>query len=904
MIPITRNIHHTKYLYWSIGIVAFIALAGAMVGAMLYGPSSSPTAPGIVDNITPIQDNNTEPAFPPGASVATYSRVPQVRLNQAARADSAGSETLASVSNTVIAPQSSGVAPATVSIAPVEDWNPIFSQHTFTIAVSGADGAPADGVEVEVFLNRFPEAVGDIVALDGENPRKVDNYFGRVITNENGEAMLTITATREGDTDVTAFVPQIEDDSAHKVFAVKHWVDMQIEFPPDAVNLIGTDHPMLVRITKVSDGSPLSGMDVSWALVDTDPPATIDNASSAVSTTTDDAGETVVVLQQVTPALGDNQVLIQVMEEETGKTMFAHTFTKTWQSPTLEVDKQGPDDLGLRKTAEYTVSVTNTGDTAATNVTLTDQLPAGLAFVSSDPDAASVSGSTVTWSLGDLMPAETVNVTMKLSALAVGDQLNSATALSVEGISGEDTHLTKVVPGSLIMTKTAPEETVLGDGIAYEISITNDGEGALTNIVVVDTLPNGVAYLSSIPEATVGSGSVSWLVGDLEAGASTTLSVSGITEAVGEAVNTVTAQSAEGATASALATTLITKSDLAITKTPDNPTPVLGDPIVFNIAITNNGDATATNVAVNDLLPGVFQQVTSSPEAGIAGDGSLNWTIPSIEPGATENLAVTTTATMSGAHTNTVTARHRDETISADATVTVLLPEIALTKVGGTALYVDGQRTYTITATNSGTAPLHDVTITDTIPAAMEYVSSDYNGQESDGVVTWSVGTLEVGQSVAVETTLRGVSIGNVVNTANVTTAEGATAEASVEIQILAAAAAHINIIDSVDPMGVGETGSYTVSVTNQGQDQPMTNVNISITIPTQFQIVSAESGSISNNVVTYATIPALDPGQVQEFTVEVQAISEGDVVASATLQYQEFGQPITAQEGTTIVQK
>ena len=87
-----------------------------------------------------------------------------------------------------------------------------------------------------MFLNRFSEAVGDIVSLGGENPRKVDNYFGRVITDDNGQATLTITATRTGDTDVTAFVPQIVDNDTHKVFAVKHWVDMDVEFPADGVN--------------------------------------------------------------------------------------------------------------------------------------------------------------------------------------------------------------------------------------------------------------------------------------------------------------------------------------------------------------------------------------------------------------------------------------------------------------------------------------------------------------------------------------------------------------------------------------------------------------------------------------------------------------------------------------------
>ncbi len=895
-----------KSIPWIVGIVAVLALAGVIAGTMLSNQSSSTVAPVIATHVGPMQSNEIEAPSPATTSVATYTRHPQVRLDQEIRADIAASETVAAISKTTIAQQdAAGPVPTQVTISPTEDWNSIFSQHTFTVSVNGEDGAPANGVEVEVFLNRFGDAVGDIVNLGGENPRKVDNFFGRVITNEEGEATLTITATRTGDTDVTAFVPQIADDNSHKVFAVKHWVDMNVEFPPDAVNLVGTDHPLLVRITKVSDGSPIPGVEVSWAIIDGDPTATIDDAQDSVTTNTNENGETTTILRQVAPAIGDNQVLIQVLEAGTGKTMFRHTHTKQWQSPTLVVDKQGPDNLGLRKTAEYSVTITNSGDSTATDVILTDELPAGLTFVSSDPAASESDGSTVTWSLGDIPPSESMTVTMMLSAASVGEQINTATAVSTEGITGQDTQLTSIIPGSLQLAKVAPAETISGDDLTYEITVTNDGAGALTSVVLTDILPAGLTYVSSSPEASVGAdGTVSWLIDALDSEGSQTVSVVATTGEPGEVVNTTTAESFEGASATAQATTLVTQSDLVITKTPDNDSPILGQAIVFTIAVTNNGNAIASNVVVADALPAAFQQVTSTPEGSFGEDGSLQWTIASIEPGATETITVTTTATEGGTHVNTVTATDRDVTVSAEATVNVLQPSVSLTKTGGAALYVEGERSYTITATNTGTANLTGVTITDNIPAEMSYVSSDSDGQEVDGVVTWSIGDLETGQSVAVTVTLRGDSVGEVINTANVTSAEGATADAVANVSILAASAAHVSIIDSVDPMGVGEEGSYTVNIRNQGENSALTNVRLTVTIPSQFTIVSAPSGSISGGTVTYAAIPSLAAGEEQAFTITVQADAEGDVVASATLRYDEFSQPITAQEGTTIVNR
>ena len=614
-----------------IGIIAVLALAGIVSGTMLMSTTTSTDAPPTAGYIDIDQDQSYEPApfepsSPTAASVTTYTRFPQVMVDQDARGDLTGSDTLAAVSRNAVSQQDTMAAPpVAVSIAPGEDWNPIFSQHTFTVTVSGEGGTPANGVEVEVFLNRFGEAVGDIVSLGGENPRKVDNHFGRVITDENGQATLTITATRTGDTDVTAYVPQIEDDSTHKVFAVKHWVDMNVEFPPDSVNLVGTDHPMLVRISKVTDGAPLSGVGVSWAIIDSDPAATVDGAQDAVTTTTNENGETVVTLQQVTPSIGDNQVLIQVMEEGTGKTMFSHTHTKQWQSPTLEVNKEGPDNLGLRKTAEYSVTVTNSGDTTATNVTLTDDLPTGLTFVSSDPAATSSDGSTITWSLGDIPAGESMTVTMVLSAASIGEQINTATAVSVEGITGQDTSLTSVIPGSISMAKAGPAETILGDDITYDITVTNDGEGGLTSIVVTDILPETLTYVSSNPAASVGAdGTISWLIDTLDSAASAMFSLVATSGEPGEVVNTTTAEASEGASATAQATTLVTKADLSITKAPDNSSPLVGAPTSFSIGVTNNGNAVASNVVVTDTMPAGLQFVSSEPNGTFGEDGSLN----------------------------------------------------------------------------------------------------------------------------------------------------------------------------------------------------------------------------------------------------------------------------------------
>jgi uncharacterized repeat protein (TIGR01451 family) len=795
--------------------------------------------------------------------------------------------------------QQSNVTPASVTISPAEDYNPIRSQHTFTIEVEQADGSAAPGAAVELILNRFGDAVGDIVSIGGVDADKVDNTFGRVTTDDNGEATLTITATREGDTDVTAYVPGIADPAAHKVFAVKHWVDMIAAFPEDAANLVGTEHPMAVTVSRVSDGSPLAGVPVIWSLTDGTPDATLNGQPSEVSTVTDAAGVSSVVLEQVTPATGDNTIYVSVLHS-TGDELYSRIVTKTWQAPSLNITKDGPASVGLSRTANYVISVTNEGDRTATGVTLTDTLPAGMSYVSADPEPSETGDGTVVWSLGDLEPAANALVSVTLSADAVGEMTNTASAISTEGFTGEGATTTMVIPGSLTATKTGPETANITEIVNYEITVTNDGEGALTDVTITDTVPEGLTFFSGVPGPTADT---TWNLGTLEAGGSRTIMVAATADTAGDYSLPVSVTSAEGATADASVDTTIVAPDLAVTKTVSADSFLVGEEVTFTVEVTNNGDGPAFNAAVSDTLPAGLTLVSSDPEATVAEDGSLNWTVVQLDAGASTAFAITVTAADSGDHTNTVDVTVLDATVSAEASVRSNTPAVTLEKSGGSVMYTDGERDYQLTATNTGEADLTGVVITDTFPSGLSFVSADTDGTHAAGVVTWNIGDLAVGDAVTVTVQLRGEDVGTYTNTAAVSSDQGASSAADFEIEVLAAAGASLQISDSNDPVGIGELTTYTVRVTNQGDDAAVTNVSVTVTIPEEFTIVSAGDGVVVGQRVTFA-VAEIAVGDEVTFDITAEATDDGDVVASATLTYDEFDQSITDEEGTKIIER
>ncbi|MDQ3282017.1 MAG: DUF11 domain-containing protein [Acidobacteriota bacterium] len=85
----------------------------------------------------------------------------------------------------------------------------------------------------------------------------------------------------------------------------------------------------------------------------------------------------------------------------------------------------------------YTITVTNNGPSTATNVVVTDALPAGLQYVSAVPSQGSCSGTTtVTCSLGTLNNGANATITLQTLVTSTGGSIsNSASVSATEGDS-------------------------------------------------------------------------------------------------------------------------------------------------------------------------------------------------------------------------------------------------------------------------------------------------------------------------------------------------------------------------------------------------------------------------------------------------------------------------------------
>lgn len=218
-------------------------------------------------------------------------------------------------------------------------------------------------------------------------------------------------------------------------------------------------------------------------------------------------------------------------------------------------------------------------------------------------------------------------------------------------------------------------------------------------------------------------------------------------------------------------------ADLSIAIGVDNATPTPGDTVVFTITVTNNGPDTATAVLVNDSLPSGLTLVSTS---GCQEDpnGMPNCRLGDITSGsnAAYTLSATVGLSLSGqavANTATVSSPVYDNVSTNDSATQVLsvgnanLADLSLVKTVSNSSPTEGtQIIYSITVFNDGPDDVTGVTVSDSLPAGLSYVSDDSGGSYVPGTGVWTVGSITNGDAAILNITAT-VDVGQAGNTIN-----------------------------------------------------------------------------------------------------------------------------------------
>ncbi|KAF0170394.1 MAG: hypothetical protein FD161_4641 [Limisphaerales bacterium] len=165
--------------------------------------------------------------------------------------------------------------------------------------------------------------------------------------------------------------------------------------------------------------------------------------------------------------------------------------------PGVELVKSGTKEQFLGKAADYTVTVSNTGDTKLTNLVITDTAPAATRIVSAS-DAA-VNGNQAVWRLAELAPGEKKTFHLTLTSATAGTHSNVAAVTSAEGqrANAEAGTLWRGVGAILVEVVDDPDPILVGNLTTYTVRITNQGSADLVNINTIAVFPANIAPVAT-----------------------------------------------------------------------------------------------------------------------------------------------------------------------------------------------------------------------------------------------------------------------------------------------------------------------------------------------------------------------------------------------------------------------
>jgi uncharacterized repeat protein (TIGR01451 family) len=330
----------------------------------------------------------------------------------------------------------------------------------------------------------------------------------------------------------------------------------------------------------------------------------------------------------------------------------------------------------------------------------------------------------------------------------------------------------KITATNLSVSKVdSSDPALIGAPLTYTLTVLNLGPDPATGVVVNDFLPPAVDFVSLTtsagPICTEFGGTVNCFLDDLAVDEPVSVTVVVTPTASGTVTNVVYIGGLEFdpdlSNNAFTETTFITTPDLAISKQVSAQAAALNEPLLYTIAITNNGPGTATSLSLEDTLPpGVtFNTVTPGAPTCTEAAGLVTCNLGDLAAGATTGVTLSVTPTVRGIITNTATVQATPADLKpSDNTATVTsvvgLPDLTISKDDLIDPVLVGQDlTYTLTITNLGPETATGVLVTDTLPAGFSVTSVTPGAPTctlSGNTLTCNLGTLtpEAAEAVTV----------------------------------------------------------------------------------------------------------------------------------------------------------
>ena len=352
-----------------------------------------------------------------------------------------------------------------------------YSQAKYTVTVQVDENEDGTLAKPEVTVTQTTNDKGDAVSEVGATTLQFTNTVA-----EKGNTKSVTTGTTEDPDGI---------DPDGKVAGVGDILTYTIQWVNDAVDKNGNATAATVIVTDtipegtecVADGGANyddTAKTLTW---------TIDNAAAnATGEVSFRVKVTEAAVKNDEDNTIENQATVEVGDNESKQTTKTETYV-----PEKSVTKYQPKDgdattevpqtgLKVGDQLTYTISYKNTEDTEAT-VTITDKVPTGTEFVSADNDGAlDEESGIVTWTLNEVQPGATGEVTMTVKVVSGAETTVENTASVQIGEDGPtvstNTESTEIDESERSIIITPADIIVYTGGDGYESVVGNQSGAA------------------------------------------------------------------------------------------------------------------------------------------------------------------------------------------------------------------------------------------------------------------------------------------------------------------------------------------------------------------------------------------------------------------------------------------
>jgi uncharacterized repeat protein (TIGR01451 family) len=405
--------------------------------------------------------------------------------------------------------------------------------------------------------------------------------------------------------------------------------------------------------------------------------------------------------------------------------------------PILSVETQSPAEINVGKTAQYAIDVKNHGEVTAENVQIYATLPERVKLIEADPQPTMEVDGEVRFDVGNLGSKQGCLIKLKLVPREMGQvELAARASFSISASSAM-----QVRRPQLMLTCDGPDEANYGDTVTFNLVVTNVGDGVADDVVILPQM--------STQSATETNSKQSLPIGWLRPGASRKIPYTASAVGPGKLEARFIATDASGSETTATAQIRVRRAmvEVAVRGPEVN---FMGREDVYEVCVSNPGDAATKNVKVVASLPAALQlTVLGRPAKFDRRANTLTWFLERLSPGAVDTLAFKLKATEEGQHVQEVTASAEGGLYADDRLATQVIgrPHINVRVINRDGpLAVDTAAEFAVELKNVGTKTADNVRIKVITPDALEAVASDdYAAQSNE--LAFAPLSLAVGES-------------------------------------------------------------------------------------------------------------------------------------------------------------